>query len=54
MWKLTTMYASEPTRGPASGLLEAALVKEISMIIGGGLLGTILVIALIVYFLRRT
>ena len=28
------MYASEPTRRPASGLLEAALVKEISMIIG--------------------
>jgi hypothetical protein len=28
--------------------------KEINMIFGGGILGTILVIALIVYFLRRT
>jgi hypothetical protein len=27
---------------------------EINMIIGGGLLGTILLIAIIVYFVRRT
>jgi hypothetical protein len=36
-------------RSNATGLLA----KEINMIIGGGLLGTILVIALIVYLLRR-
>jgi hypothetical protein len=27
---------------------------EINMIVGGGLLGTILLIAIIVYFVRRT
>jgi hypothetical protein len=28
--------------------------SEINMVIGGGLLGTILLIAVIVYFVRRT
>jgi len=33
---------------------QSAPLKEILMYIGGGILGTILLIVLIVYFIRRT
>jgi hypothetical protein len=33
--------------------MPARVIKEIHMYIGGGILGTILVIALIVFLLRR-
>jgi hypothetical protein len=54
----TLVIWSVCTVAPRRGMLfllqyDAASVKEIHMYIGGGILGTILVIALIVFLLRR-
>jgi len=49
------MYAGVPTGGPdPCSNLRAAISPENSMYFGGGLLGTILIIALIVYLVRRS
>ena len=51
IWSVCTVA---PRRGMLFLLLyDAASVKETHMYIGGGLLGAILVIALIVFLLRR-
>jgi nitrate reductase gamma subunit len=48
------MYGTAPTGGRLSDVVRAdARLKEILMYIGGGILGTILVIALIVFLVRR-
>jgi nitrate reductase gamma subunit len=48
------MYGTAPTGGCLSDVVtDDERLKEILMYIGGGILGTILVIALIVFLVRR-
>jgi nitrate reductase gamma subunit len=47
------VYGSAPTTDALRVLLGLALTQEIHMYIGGGLLGLILVIAIVIFVLRR-
>jgi hypothetical protein len=47
-------YDTVPTSRQNSGLIAAFNQSEIHMYIGGGILGTLLIVALIVFLLRRS